>query len=45
MDLAPIFGQCREDLIRMRFSHVVDGRLQAEQGKTGAMLYPPLTYN
>ena len=41
MDLAPIFGQCREDLTRMRFSHVVDGRLQIKQGKTGAMLSPP----
>lgn len=26
----------------MRFDHVVDGRLQAEQGKTGAMISLPL---
>ena len=35
MDLALVSGQRREDLTQMRFSHIVDGRLQVEQGKTG----------
>ncbi len=42
MDLALVSGQRREDLTQMRFSHIVDGRLQVEQGKTGALLSLPL---
>ncbi|PII51944.1 integrase [Serratia sp. OLHL2] len=42
MDLALVSGQRREDLTQMRFSHVVDGRLLVEQGKTGAMISLPL---
>lgn len=42
MDLALVTGQRREDLTQMRFDHVVDGRLQVEQGKTGAMISLPL---
>ncbi|BEN77774.1 hypothetical protein SMKC082_11840 [Serratia marcescens] len=42
MDLALVSGQRREDLTQMRFSHIVDGRLQVEQGKTeGFALSPP----
>ncbi|AWC82768.1 integrase [Serratia marcescens] len=42
MDLALISGQRREDLTQMHFNHIVDGRLQVEQGKTGALLSLPL---
>lgn len=42
MDLALVSGQRREDLTQMRFNHIVDGRLQVEQGKTGALLSLPL---
>ncbi len=42
MDLALVCGQRREDLTQMRFSHVVNGRLLVEQGKTGAMISLPL---
>ncbi|CAI0849094.1 Phage integrase family [Serratia entomophila] len=42
MDLALVSGQRREDLTQMRFDHVVAGRLQVEQGKTGAMISLPL---
>jgi len=42
MDMAVVCGQRREDLTQMRFSHVVNGRLLVEQGKTGAMISLPL---
>jgi len=42
MDLALVTGQRREDLTQMQFDHVVDGRLQVEQGKTGALISLPL---
>lgn len=42
MDLALVSGQRREDLTQMRFDHIVAGRLQVEQGKTGAMISLPL---
>ncbi|HGM5416889.1 TPA: tyrosine-type recombinase/integrase [Serratia liquefaciens] len=42
MDLALVTGQRREDLTQFRFDHVVNGRLQVEQGKTGAMISLPL---
>ncbi|CAI1873016.1 tyrosine-type recombinase/integrase [Serratia fonticola] len=42
MDLALVTGQRREDVALMRFDHVVDGRLQINQGKTGAMISLPL---
>lgn len=42
MDLALVTGQRREDLTQFRFDHVVNGRLQIEQGKTGAMISLPL---
>lgn len=42
MDLALITGQRREDLTQFRFDQVVNGRLQIEQGKTGAMISLPL---
>ncbi|WP_434462824.1 tyrosine-type recombinase/integrase [Serratia plymuthica] len=42
MDLALVTGQRREDLTQVRFDHVVNGRLQVNQGKTGAMLSLPL---
>ncbi|BEO46700.1 hypothetical protein SMQE20_12590 [Serratia marcescens] len=41
MDLALVSGQRREDLTQMRFSHIVDGRLQVEQGKTGGFALSP----
>lgn len=41
MDLALITGQRREDLTQFRFDQVVNGRLQIEQGKTGAMISLP----
>ncbi len=42
MDLALATGQRREDVAMLRFDHIVNGRLQIEQGKTGAMLSIPL---
>ncbi|EKN3950793.1 integrase [Yersinia enterocolitica] len=42
MDLALVTGQRREDLSLMRFDQIVDGRLQIDQGKTGAMISLPL---
>ncbi len=42
MDLALITGQRREDVALIRFEHIVDGRLQITQGKTGAMISLPL---
>ncbi|ANS42417.1 hypothetical protein Q5A_009785 [Serratia inhibens PRI-2C] len=42
MDLALVTGQRREDLTQMQFDHVVDSRLQVEQGKTGALISLPL---
>lgn len=42
MDLALVSGQRREDLTQMRFSHIVDGRLQVEQGKTEGFALSPL---
>lgn len=42
MDLALITGQRREDLSLIRFDHIVDGRLQVDQGKTGAKISLPL---
>ncbi|HGM6897040.1 phage integrase Arm DNA-binding domain-containing protein [Serratia marcescens] len=42
MDLALVTGQRRDDLAQMRFDHVVDGRLQVEQRKTGALISLPL---
>ncbi|WP_145578027.1 tyrosine-type recombinase/integrase [Yersinia alsatica] len=42
MDLALVTGQRREDLTLMRFDQIVDGRLQIDQGKTGAMISLPL---
>ncbi|VXC87105.1 Integrase [Enterobacterales bacterium 8AC] len=42
MDLAVVTGQRREDVALIRFDHVVDGRLQINQGKTGAMISAPL---
>ncbi len=42
MDLALITGQRREDVALIRFEHIVDGRLQITQGKTGAMISVPL---
>ncbi|ANS42414.1 hypothetical protein Q5A_009770 [Serratia inhibens PRI-2C] len=42
MDLALVTGQRREDLTQMQFDHVVDGRLQVEQGKTGTLISLPL---
>ncbi len=44
MDLAPIFGQCREDLIRMRFSHVVTTACRLNKARRG-LCFTPLTYN
>jgi integrase len=42
MDLAVVTGQRREDVTLIRFDHIVDGRLQINQGKTGAMISVPL---
>lgn len=42
MDLALVTGQRREDLTLMRFDQIVNGRLQIDQGKTGAMISLPL---
>ncbi|WP_261227664.1 tyrosine-type recombinase/integrase [Serratia entomophila] len=42
MDLALVTGQRREDLTQIRFDHIVNGRLQVNQGKTGMMLSLPL---
>lgn len=42
MDLALVTGQRREDLTQMQFDHVVDGRLQVEQGKAGTLISLPL---
>lgn len=42
MDLALVTGQRREDVALIRFDHVVNGRLQINQGKTGAMISIPL---
>ena len=45
MDLALVTGQRRDDLAQMRFDHVVDGRLQVEQRKTGALISLPSAWN
>lgn len=45
MDLALVSGQRREDLTQMRFSHIVDGRLQVEQGRRGLCSPSPLILN
>lgn len=42
MDLALVTSQRREDIALIRFDHVVNGRLQINQGKTGAMISVPL---
>ncbi|HDJ1439749.1 tyrosine-type recombinase/integrase [Serratia rubidaea] len=42
MDLALVTGQRRADIAKMRFDHVVNGRLLIEQDKTGAMIALPL---
>ncbi|MCG8155164.1 tyrosine-type recombinase/integrase [Brenneria goodwinii] len=42
MDLALVTGQRREDVTQMRFSHIVDGCLLVEQGKTGNKLALPM---
>lgn len=42
MDLALVTGHRREDLTQFRFDHVVNGRLQVQQGNTGAMISQPL---
>lgn len=38
IDLAAVTLQRREDLTAMRFSHIVNDRLQVIQGKTGMMI-------
>ncbi|MBS0974857.1 tyrosine-type recombinase/integrase [Serratia rubidaea] len=43
MDLALVTGQRRADIAKMRFEHVVNGRLLIEQDKTGAMIALPLS--
>ncbi|EHD21822.1 MULTISPECIES: tyrosine-type recombinase/integrase [Brenneria] len=42
MDLALVTGQRREDVTQMRFSHIIDGCLLVEQGKTGNKLALPM---
>ncbi|MEB8638613.1 phage integrase Arm DNA-binding domain-containing protein [Cronobacter muytjensii] len=43
IDLALVTGQRREDVAKMRFSDIRDGRVYIEQSKTGACLALPLS--
>ncbi|EEC4936867.1 tyrosine-type recombinase/integrase [Salmonella enterica subsp. enterica serovar Kasenyi] len=43
MDLALVTGQRREDIVNMKFSDIVDGRLHVTQIKTGMKIAFPLS--
>lgn len=43
MDLAMVTGQRREDISRMKFSDIYDGRLHVTQSKTGMKIAFPLS--